>query len=500
MSAESPVIRQIAPPYPGMDFLALRQEGLERIIEIGSGIWTDFNVHDPGITILEVLCYAITDLSYRTNLPIQDLLASQTGRLVPPGMPTPPEVLSCYPVTAYDIRKVLIDLDGVKNAWIFKRDRDDKVAFNIEDKKIAVPTDLDTAPDHYLHLNGLYEVLIDLDEDAGCENDEVLRRVKRTLHHYRNLCEDIVRIDVVQEQPIYLCAAIELEADAPTEETLAEICYAVQEFMTPTVPFYGLEEMLDRRGTRSLDAVFEGPLLVNGFIDEADLAAAELREEIYTSDLYSLICKVPGVKQVKGVKIKIRDTWQDWHSGLLTVKNKPLLSLSAGNLNITRYGVQQPFSVEEVEARWEQLRWVRRPMPARDRMAVTYPLAIYRPDLGDYFSIQHDFPQTYAVGAEGLEDSAPALRRVQQKQLKAYLTFFDQILANYLVHLTQVRNLLNGEHSDGFVAGSNLLDAIPFAAEILGERYAEFVQRGSESEEQRLRQHNALLNHLLARF
>jgi hypothetical protein len=29
--------------------------------------WTDFNTHDPGVTVLEVLAYAITDLQYRRN-------------------------------------------------------------------------------------------------------------------------------------------------------------------------------------------------------------------------------------------------------------------------------------------------------------------------------------------------------------------------------------------------------------------------------------------------
>ena len=31
--------------------------------------WTDVNVHDPGVTVLEVLCYAITDLQYRNGAP-----------------------------------------------------------------------------------------------------------------------------------------------------------------------------------------------------------------------------------------------------------------------------------------------------------------------------------------------------------------------------------------------------------------------------------------------
>jgi hypothetical protein len=30
-------------------------------------LWSDYNVHDPGITLLELLCYGITDIAHRTT-------------------------------------------------------------------------------------------------------------------------------------------------------------------------------------------------------------------------------------------------------------------------------------------------------------------------------------------------------------------------------------------------------------------------------------------------
>lgn len=106
-----------APPQdPGMDFDALLAEGVRHLEQLATHIWTDFNAHDPGITILEVLCYAITDLSYRTNLPIQDLLAS--GKTKDQPYFTAPEILSNEPVRILDYRKLLIDIPGVKNAWL----------------------------------------------------------------------------------------------------------------------------------------------------------------------------------------------------------------------------------------------------------------------------------------------------------------------------------------------------------------------------------------------
>ena len=59
-----------------LDFQFLRKEGLDHLAGFSGEIWTDHNLHDPGITILEALIYAILDLGYRNQLPIEELLAT----------------------------------------------------------------------------------------------------------------------------------------------------------------------------------------------------------------------------------------------------------------------------------------------------------------------------------------------------------------------------------------------------------------------------------------
>src|SRR5690606_25490796 len=66
------------------DYFYLRRLGMEYIQNLGSNFWTDYNIHDPGITLLEALCYAITDLGHRTQLPIKDLLAPAPGTIFNP--------------------------------------------------------------------------------------------------------------------------------------------------------------------------------------------------------------------------------------------------------------------------------------------------------------------------------------------------------------------------------------------------------------------------------
>lgn len=87
----------------------LREQARQRVEALASELWTDYNSHDPGITILEQLAYAITDLGLRTHLPIEDLLASGSE----PSFYTVREVLPNAALTLNDYRRLLLALDDI---------------------------------------------------------------------------------------------------------------------------------------------------------------------------------------------------------------------------------------------------------------------------------------------------------------------------------------------------------------------------------------------------
>ena len=96
-----------------LDFEKLRQEGIDYLGELSGNIWTDHNAHDPGITILEVLCYALLDLGYRTSLPAKDLFAKDPDDTNEENnFFTPAAILGCNPLTITDYRKLLVDVPG----------------------------------------------------------------------------------------------------------------------------------------------------------------------------------------------------------------------------------------------------------------------------------------------------------------------------------------------------------------------------------------------------
>src|SRR4051794_21581454 len=106
-----------APPeHPAMDYAFLRQAGIACLEGMAGRLWNDFNAHDPGITILEQVCYALTDLAYRINYELPDLLASADAP-ASDSLYGPAQILTSHPVTLDDLRRLVIDVEGVKNAW-----------------------------------------------------------------------------------------------------------------------------------------------------------------------------------------------------------------------------------------------------------------------------------------------------------------------------------------------------------------------------------------------
>ncbi|MEC8883236.1 MAG: hypothetical protein VYD98_01155, partial [Bacteroidota bacterium] len=105
-----------------LDFEFLRKSGIAYIESLSSKLWTDYNSHDPGITILEVLCYSLTDLGQRMSLPIETLIANKQEDSIDQ-FHKASDILSCKPVTHLDYRKLFIDVPGVRNAWLIKHNK-----------------------------------------------------------------------------------------------------------------------------------------------------------------------------------------------------------------------------------------------------------------------------------------------------------------------------------------------------------------------------------------
>ncbi|MCP4254199.1 MAG: hypothetical protein GY775_12480 [Candidatus Scalindua sp.] len=509
------------PAEKSMDYEFLREEGFKHIESLGSKIWTDYNVHDPGINILEVLCYAITDLGYRSSFDIKDILTEPDDSKNLPQFFTASEVLTCNPVTENDFRKVIVDTDRVKNAWInIAESTNPKIYINCEDSILEYTGD--SAKD--LPLRGLYDILLELDDDVDLSNTATVNAIKASvaerLHNVRNLCEDYLSINVVGIEKISLCSDIEVDGDAEIEEVLAEIYLRIHQFISPTINSYTLEELLDK-GKKS-EEIFDGPFLEHGFIDTEELEATILPKELHVSDLHQIIMEVSGVKSIKKLFVLSYDNndnrvaSEEWCLPLHPPLFKAQLSTELSSITFYKELIPLEADKEKVREMFEfKLGMAKKNDITRKGNDFEIPTGTYY-DLKDYTSVQEEFPLTYGIGSEGLPDSVDDLRKAQAKQLKGYLTFFDQLLANYLAQLSNVKDLLSVHNTNDRTYFANVLYEVPDIKALLMDYasatdwetfksnqtngYVTKLKKYLEDDFTKWNRRNRFLDHLMARF
>ncbi len=562
------------------DYELLRKEGLAYIEKLSSKLWTDYNIHDPGISILELLCYAITDLGYRTSFDVADLIKAKEGQEKPGSLFSAREILSNNPVSLNDFRKVLIDIEGVKNAWIsMAEEAEEELYIDCKASKLK----FEEKPGFKeLNIKGLYNITLELDEDLvdGDLNDysfelvhdtidfianlptwdylfkrkidpsvwkydsfvyiafddccslhktaivirkgtntmkipmnvliddsmaktvaqkekikniildhlaaggaekiwkmyagkagkaiKIARSAMTKLQATRNLCEDYKEVNGIDIEDIGLCAEVEIEAGADVEEVHARILFEVGNFLAPDVSFYSLKDMLDEG--LSPDNIFEGPALDHGFIRDEELLRSEIPEEIHVSDLINIIMDIEGVLAIRSIRIassyrgEVINRGEEW---ILKLGKGRAPRLHQHTSVMTFYKGLIPYfsDREQLALSLKELEHGKRSAKLKkDLYDLEFPEGKYL-DTADYISIQEDLPLVYGTSSKGIPGLVDDKRKGQAKQLKAYLSLYDQLLANYLAQLRHIGDLFSTDPSIARTNFFQLLYTIPEAGE-----------------------------------
>ncbi|OPY69815.1 MAG: hypothetical protein A4E57_00949 [Syntrophorhabdaceae bacterium PtaU1.Bin034] len=503
-----------------LNYAWLREAGLRHVEELAYKVWTDYNVHDPGITILELLCYAITDLGYRISWPMEDLLTGGDA-----GAPSLRDqflsaltIFPVKPVNVYDYRKLLIDIridripntkEGARDTVGVRNARLEKAVirpFYVDcvERRLLFDEPAKPAISKPVEVQGVYDVLIEVDEDATAdEKKAIIAEAGRRLMKNRNLCEDFSgRIKVIEKQEFIVCAEIDVAFNASVIDTEARIFHALQDYLCPPVRFHSLKEMLD--SGKGPDEIFEGPVLEHGFIDNDQLAASAPRKEVRLSDMIRIIMGIEGVEAVRQIIVNPADE-PLFGDDKWTIKVKEGMQpvLDYGKSRIVYYKDMVPFRADQAEVK-KRITAMRIEESEAD-LSITedlpMPEGFFR-DTGAYQTIQNDFPRNYGIGINGLPESVPEERKAKAKQLKAYLLFFDQILADYFAQLSKVRELFS---LDGSLARTYFHQTVSGVKgmEELYRDYAAFKDSGgnpSGQEKDFEARRNRFLDHLLARF
>ncbi len=514
-----------------MDYNSLYREGIINIQRLAGSVWTDHNTHDPGITILEQICFALTDLNYRAEFPVEDLMAEAgAGALTDHFHPR--SMLTTAPVSLLDWRMLLLDIPGVRNVWMKPVDTtaDDfqpRVFFDDVEGLLSLDPVTGTRYTEPLSLQGLYQVDYILDEDYKDAENNVRTDVFRRFQLNRNLGEDLYKINRLKEYPLTIQAKIEITEHPDSESLLAEIYAQIHNYISPSIRFYTLQEMIAKG--YQFDEIMNGPRFEHGFLEKSELEQFGLRQSIRISDLIQLIMAVKGVLAVNSLKLTAdnktlagTDALDPWE---LSVPPNYVASLnipgenSKPEIGLRHHELERTVDWKKGLAKFQSLIQEKKGIKKKRSIAELDqpPPAGRNRQVSLHQSILHQFPDIYGIGEKGLPANSSLRRQAQVKQLRGYLSFFDQLLANSFSQLGGMRALfgldekqtadrqtyfsqsLIGE-SPGF---EELVDAddytknLPYAKKPSAEAGEPEANAGWEANELRQKR---LTQHLLARF
>lgn len=434
--ADSAIITPDPPLNPGLDYARLKAEGTRLVQELSGAIWTDYNEHDPGVTTLEQLCYALTELSYRAEIPLETLLTDpKTGRIDTrrQALFLPRRILPSVPLTQDDYRKLIADrVPGVANVWL--------TPYRATPPPMAV--------------EGLYDIAVyapDADP-CGCDDRDHLRpeiireRVRRVYCGNRCLCEDLHDVRLLEPLRTVVSGAAVIDNSLAAEPILARILFNLGNLLAPELQRLPLEALM-KAGLEPA-AIFNGPLLRHGFIASDQLAPKP--KAILLSDVVRVMARTAGVMSVRDVVLRVGDQVASGAKPApIPVSDTDIPRLDTQpmdgrySIRLWRNGIEVKPDPARVERELVRL-WTnhRRHYPLARQYAEYFPVpegktrAIER-----YYSIQNQYPNVYGINSYGLPEYATAPRKGQAKQFKAYLLAFEQLLADFFAQLANVRTL-----------------------------------------------------------
>jgi hypothetical protein len=417
------------------EFQELYLEGIEYLQKLSGGIWTDYNEHDPGVTIFENIAYTLTNLSYKVDIPIIDILTESKGSTLKSGdngFFIPSEILTTNPVIKEDYRKMLVDgVNNVKNVWMKTHNQDRYGAINHGEK---------------MNLKGLYHIFVemyDYDSDPDrlkSEEKHVKDRVRALFHAHRNLCEDLYQISILKPFFLEIRLNLSLDMEVDGEAVFAEIYYNINDFLSHEAKFESLWELKDQN--EDINSIYTGPSLGNGFMKDKELY--DRKNKIPLSEITKIISKVPGVISIDHFEMQKESELRNPFIGEITVpeETSPRLNIPQNSMKLSfkTADVELNPDIREIRKRYTSIQAENYGSFKTVSEAVNEVIIPKGNSLGvsTYHSIREQFPAIYGVGRFGLPKVNSDKRVAQVKQLKAYLLPFDQVMSNFLSQLTHI--------------------------------------------------------------
>lgn len=421
---------QSGPLPPEQNITFLKQEGIRYLKAMAGQTWSNYNDSDPGVTILEQLCYALTELGYVNSFPIEDVLTGPDQQIAwAQQFFAAEQILTTGPVTLEDYQRLVLDnVPEVDNIYLTPLLRG----------QIAT---------------GWYQVAVDVaDKALPAQEDAVnrlLARIDRLLNGQRNIGEGFLTPTLLKAQVINVTATLFIAPGVDAQQVYAQINQALAGYVSPLAPRCGYSEL--RAQGLDASAIFNGPEMHNGWIASGTIAAQK-RSVIRLMDIVVCISGVEGIQGVAGCRFSDTDNADS--------DSIPVPEGVVARLCFTPTSAPTETPVAGAAAQHAALnalaqlhaRHQSSSIDAKVDLAPPLPTGRYR-DIAAYYSVQNTFPNIYAIGPNSLQADTPDYRVAQARQLKGYLMLFDQVMANQLAQLANLGNLFSFGFSRAPVTG-----------------------------------------------
>ncbi len=423
------------------EFSEIREKLIEKIQTLSGHAWTDFNLHDPGVTIVEQLAYALTDINYRSDYPVNDILTNKNDQLPlhRHGMFTTDEALPCNAYTIMDMQKLLLD-------------RIHCLTF-----VYLTPSRVDSTDNNNPVNSGFYDIYVkyrvsNFDEsgDKGFQNGEAFeselkQKIREEFYQLRNLGEDLNQVNLIKNQAAELVARIEVNESRAAVDILSDIYYCVSQIVSGSIVRQRYASLLEKG--ISQDDLYTGPWLEHGYVDDSELIRHH--SGISISGIVSSLKKIDGILKVRNIAFKTESgQFYDFLPSSRT-ESYQFLVPADDNIKVILEIEGKPVTIDIAEFvnSYELLTHNNYHQQYFNCQKENKDLAQPHSLLTEYHSIQSQFPDIYGINYRGLPESCSVERKSQSLQLKGYLTLFDQIMSDQLANLDNIKTLFSLETS-----------------------------------------------------
>lgn len=416
-------------------YTRLQQQTLAEVQRMSGKVWTDYNAHDPGVTLADIANYALAELDYKLGFGVADSL-TEAGKPFDAarfGLFPPVDVYTTSPVTEDDYRRMLLaSVPGLENA------------------------DVHCDPE-----TGAYTVRILLSPFEEGSGEETVRQVEEAFHSRRNLCERLDKVEIIRPDILDFEAELEIEPGEDATEVLARIYGRILRYLSG-------EASLLTPGSRPAEGVSPETWL-EGSEDALRVVLPE--QEDTEHELYKQLRGIKGVSRFRTCYLTKDGIPQTRLSGPYSLRI-PKERKDFGNIRMYCGRTEARIDPERFLERLEGFHLLRGRSLSRKQRGKENRSAWSRPagtghDVSAHAPIASDFPDCYRLTPE----------QKQPSSFEAYTRLYDRAIQNGLDELKALPRLLSLAEADK--------DAPENREQLrLKSRYLDFLDRlyGTESQ------------------